>query len=220
MLTGPWVTGAHIDLVSTGKIHYVNLSEGSPPKRRIRLILRPRAVGASGSLTEEPYLRAMIEMLLVDWDRQPPTRQGYLKAADQLAARRRRGPALWVRAPRMLTATIDDGWGHGLEVIQALARAAGVSVDTLGVMQKPEVIVEACRRKRPDLLGLTVLQFDSDDAVRQIVKRLPAQTTLVAGGAAYRYDPDFARRTGTPVVARSGAAFLAFLLHYQPTRKG
>ncbi len=171
-------------------------------------------------MPEEPSLRALIETLLADWNRHPPTRQGYLEAADQLAARRCRGPALWARAPRMLTATVDDGWGHGLETIQALARAVGVRVDTLGVLQKPEAIVSACRRDPPDLLGLTVLQFDSDDAVRHIVDRLPPQTTLVAGGAAYRYDADFAQRTRTPFVARNGAAFLQFLLNYRPAGEG
>ncbi len=159
----------------------------------------------------------MIETLLARWHRHPPTRQGYLVAAGQLAACRRQSgcEALWPRPPRMLTATLDDGWGHGLEIIQALAEAAGIRVGPLGVLQKPEAVVAACRRKRPDLLGLTVLQFDSDDDVRHIVDGLPPQTTLVAGGAAYQFDPDFAERTRTPFVARNGAAFLRFLLNYQ-----
>ena len=165
-------------------------------------------------------MRAIIESLLADWHRQSPTRQGYLGAADQLAAQRCRQPALWPRPPRMVTATIDDGWGHGLAVIQSLAAAAGVRVQSLGVLQSPETIVSTCRREHPDLLGLTVLQFDSDDAVRHIVERLPPHTTLVAGGAAYRYDPDFAKRTRTPFVARNGAGFLRFLLNYRLTDTG
>ena len=28
----------------------------------------------------------------------------------------------------MMTATIDDGWGHGLEVIEKLATATGVRI--------------------------------------------------------------------------------------------
>jgi methylmalonyl-CoA mutase cobalamin-binding subunit len=117
----------------------------------------------------------------------------------------------------MLTATLDDGWGHGLEVIQALAEAAGIRVETLGLLQQPQAIVAACRREMPDLLGLTVLQFDSDDAVRHIVDHLPPTTILVAGGAAYQYDAEFAERTRTPVVARNGAAFLRFLLNCDPS---
>ena len=163
-------------------------------------------------------MRIKIETLLAQWKRRAPTRQGYLEAAGQLAACRQQSghTDLWPRPIRMLTATVDDGWGHGLEVIQTLAEAVGVQVAPLGVLQAPEAIVAACRRRGPDLLGLTILQFDSDDAVRHIVAHLPATTTLVAGGAAYQYDPDFAARTRTPYVARHGAAFLRFLLHYQP----
>jgi methylmalonyl-CoA mutase cobalamin-binding subunit len=161
-------------------------------------------------------VRLTIEALLTEWERHPPTRQGYLEAADRLAAGRRQSghKALWPRPPRMLTATLDDGWGHGLEVIQALAAGAGVRVASLGVLQTPAAIVAACRREHAELLGLTVLQFDSDDAVRHIVTHLPAATTLIAGGAAYQYDPDFADRTRTPFVARNGAGFLRFLLTF------
>lgn len=163
-------------------------------------------------------MRIKIERLLAQWEGRDPTRQDYLEAAGRLTGCRPHSGhnALWPRPIRMLTATVDDGWGHGLEIIQALAAAVGVRVAALGVLQAPETIVAACRQQCPDLLGLTVLQFDSDDAVRHIVARLPAATTLVAGGAAYRYDSDFAARTRTPFVARDGAAFLRFLLHYQP----
>ena len=170
---------------------------------------------------KENTMRTTIEALLVQWHRHPPTRQGYLEAADRLGACRRQpgGRSLWSRPPRMLTATLDDGWGHGLEIIQALAEAAGVRVEPLGVLQKPDAVVAACWREIPDLLGLTVLQFDSDDAVRHIRDHLPPATTLVAGGAAYHYDADFAKRTRTPFVAPSGAAFLRFLLNYDPSDK-
>ncbi|MBL0715761.1 MAG: cobalamin-dependent protein [Desulfosarcina sp.] len=159
-------------------------------------------------------MRTRIEAILAEWDRHSPTREAYLETARALAALRR--PAgLWSQPPRMVTATIDDGWGHGLEIIHALAEAVGVRVEPLGILQTPAAVVAVCRRRCPDLLGLTVLQFDSDDAVRHIVEHLPPATTLIAGGAAYRYDPDFAERTQTPVVARDGAAFLRFLLHYR-----
>ncbi len=163
-------------------------------------------------------MRKKIERLLAQWEGRTPTRQAYLETAGQLTACRQQTghKALWPRPIRMLTATVDDGWGHGLEIIQALAEAVGVRVAPLGLLQAPEAIVAACQRKRPDLLGLTILQFDSDDAVRHIVAHLPAATTLVAGGAAYQYDPDFAARTRTPFVARHGAAFLRFLLQFHP----
>jgi methylmalonyl-CoA mutase cobalamin-binding subunit len=163
-------------------------------------------------------MRTQITALLTKWAQQKPTRDGYLGAAERLAAfgRQPHCMALWPRPPVMLTATLDDGWGYGLEIIQALAAAAGIQVEPLGVLQRPEAVVAACRHKHPDLLGLTVLQFDSDEAVQHVVTHLPAGTTLIAGGAAYLYDPDFAERTRTPVVATNGAAFLSFLLEYHP----
>lgn len=165
--------------------------------------------------------RAVID-ILQHWERRdrPPTRDDYLTGARALEALRldAGGRGLWPQPPRMITATLDDGWGHGLDVIEALAAAVGATVQRLGLLQPPETIAAACRARRPDLLGLTVLQFDSDEGLLRIVEALPPGTTLVAGGAAFRYDPDFAARTGTPVVARDGWAFLEFLLGYDPLR--
>ena len=164
-------------------------------------------------------MRDSILALLQKWTRcGNPTREVYLQGARELEAHRIRSPwgGLWPRSPLMITATLDDGWGHGLGIIEALASAVGISIHSMGVLQPPSSIVQVCCEKKPDLLGLTVLQFDSDDAVREINAGLPPMTTLIAGGAAYRYDPDFAERSGTRAVARDGRAFLHFLLHYQP----
>jgi methylmalonyl-CoA mutase cobalamin-binding subunit len=148
------------------------------------------------------------------WESISPTRESYLNAAGELTAwRSERGhPGLWEPPPLMVTATIDDGWGHGLEVIEILAQAAGVIIHPLGLLRSPESIVNACRELNPRLLGLTVLQLDSDDWVADIVRGLPPSTLLVAGGPAFQYDEDFARRTGTHVVVKNGAAFLQFLV--------
>lgn len=164
-------------------------------------------------------MRDRVAEMLQDWSRQgKPTREDYLEGARKLAALRRQSEwgGLWRQPPSMITATLDDGWGHGLDIIEALAAAVGVAVHSLGVLQAPASIVQACRDRQPDLLGLTVLQFDSDDALARITRALPPVTTLIAGGAAYLYDPEFAERTGTHAVARDGIAFLRFLLAYQP----
>ena len=150
------------------------------------------------------------------WERTSPTRESYLNAAKDLTTWRsdRNHPGLWALPPLMVTATIDDGMGHGLEVIERLAAATGVRIHSLGLLQSPESIREACLELNPQFLGLTVLQFDSDDWVADIVRRLPSSTLLVAGGPAYQYDEDFARRTGTHVVVKNGAAFLQFLMNW------
>ena len=150
------------------------------------------------------------------WESTSPTRESYLNAARDLTVSRsdNHHPGLWALPPLMVTATIDDGMGHGLEVIETLAAAAGVRIHSLGLLQSPEIIGEACRKLNPQFLGLTVLQFDSDDWVADIVRELPSSTLLIAGGPAYLYDEDFARRTGTHVVVKNGAAFLRFLMNW------
>jgi len=164
-------------------------------------------------------VRDRVFEMLQDWSRQgKPTREDYLEGARKLEALRRQSEwgGLWPKSPSMVTATLDDGWGHGLDIIEALAASVGVEVHSLGVLQSPATIVKACRDRQPDLLGLTVLQFDSDEALIQITRALPPVTTLIAGGAAYLYDPEFAERTGTHAVALDGRAFVQFLLGYQP----
>ena len=162
--------------------------------------------------------KQMILDCLKQWKGASPTRESYLAAASEWAAWRseRRHGGLWSSPPRMVTATIDDGWGHGLEVIEKLAAALGMRIHPLGLLQPAERIIAACRELAPEFLGLTVLQFDSDDAVSEVVRGIPPSTLLVAGGAAFQYDPDFALRTGTPVVVKNGASFVRFLLERAP----
>ena len=163
-------------------------------------------------------MASALRQWVMDWcaacSHQRPTREDYLDAAREFSRQREQGglDGLWRNPPLMVTATIDDGWGHGLQVVEALARAVGVEVHSLGVLQGSEAIVAACRRLRPRLLGLTVLQLDSDETVREIARGIPSETLLIAGGAAYLYDPDFAERTGTALVIPNGREFLRFLL--------
>jgi hypothetical protein len=157
--------------------------------------------------------------LLQEWRlKGRPTREDYLAGAQVLESLRLKSPSggMWAKPPLMITATLDDGWGHGLQVIEALAAAVGVAMHPLGVLQRPAPILAACRERHADLLGLTVLQFDSDDDLIEITRGLPPETTLIAGGAAFIHDPEFAARTGTHYVARDGAAFLDFLLRFEP----
>ncbi len=152
------------------------------------------------------------------WDAGPaPSREDYFQAATALTHARGTG-GIWDASPSMVTATVDDGLGHGLDVIEGLAFGVGVRIHRLGLLETAERIVDACIQRQPDLLGLTVLQFDSDTDVARVAAAIPQRTTLVAGGASYRYDPDFAERTGTPVVAHNGVEFLKFLLAYTPQR--
>ena len=119
---------------------------------------------------------------------------------------------IWVYPPTLTTATIDDGLGQGLAVIEAFAKAIGMEIIRLGLMKQPEEIIVECRRHPPDFLGLTILQFDTEEDLRFISQNLPKQTRIVAGGPVFKSDPDFARRTGTHYAAKNVPDFLQFML--------
>jgi hypothetical protein len=143
-----------------------------------------------------------------------PSRQALLTRAAQLAQwKQQQGvPGLWTEKPLLLTATLDDGMGVGLDMIHRYADVLGLTLMPLGLLQAPAVIVDACQRYRPDFLGVTVLQPDSGDDLAFLGKHLPARTRLIAGGPAFRYDPELARRCGVHFVARDVGAFIAFML--------
>lgn len=149
-----------------------------------------------------------------------PSKEKLDKAARELERLRRMSsiPSIWNHQPILATATIDDGLGQGLMVIEAFAKAIGMEIIRLGLMQKPEEIIADCRRYQPDFLGLTVLQFDSEEDLRFISQNLPKQTRIVAGGSVFKSDPDFAHRTGTHYAAKNVAAFLRFMLEVKMDR--
>ena len=146
--------------------------------------------------------------------RQRPSRQAFLEAADEVARfRQERGIAgLWPRPPLMATATLDDAFGHGLEIIHRFGEAAGLRLLPLGTLLPVARIIAACRQHRPDLLGLTVLQFDTEPELIEIRQGIPAATRIVAGGPVFAADPDLAARAGIDFVARDAAAFWQYLL--------
>ena len=119
---------------------------------------------------------------------------------------------LWPDPPLMVTATLDDAMGHGLDLIHQYAAAAGMQVNHLGLLQAPDAIVSACRDLEPMLLGLTVLQFDTEEDLEYIARSIPKATKIVAGGPVFKADPDLAGRTGIHRVAADAADFLSFLL--------
>jgi methylmalonyl-CoA mutase cobalamin-binding subunit len=123
---------------------------------------------------------------------------------------------LWAQPPLMVAATLDDGFGHGLEIVRLWAEAVGLRVHFLGLLQTPQQILTACRNLKPDLLGLTVLQFDTVDAVTEIAESLPSGTRLVAGGPLFQADPDLARRAHIDFAARHVADFVLYLLNWKP----
>ena len=79
-------------------------------------------------------------------------------------------------------------------------------------MQTAPAIVAACRQHHPGLLGLTVLQFDTEAELVEIRNGIPAATRIVAGGPVFAADSDLATRAGIDFVARDAASFWEYLL--------
>ena len=119
---------------------------------------------------------------------------------------------LWTPAPVMVTATLDDAMGHGLELIHEYARAAGLELVQLGLLQSPDKIIDTCHEVDARILGLTVLQQFSDEEAIRIGRSIPEQTLFIAGGAAFLFDPDLAEEARVDYVAKDALAFLWYLL--------
>ena len=120
--------------------------------------------------------------------------------------------SIWDDPPLMVTATLDDGLGLGLRLIHQYAEVAGLQVKPLGLYLPPEEIIDQCRSMVPDILGMTVLQFTSEEALTHIAQNLPDKTRLVAWGPVFTIDPDFANRSSVHFVAKNAAEFLGFVL--------
>lgn len=120
--------------------------------------------------------------------------------------------SLWEKPPVMVTATIDDALGYGLAIIHMYAKAAGVELIPLGLLQDPEKIVKKCAIHKADILGMTILQFDSEDDVTYISGNLHQKTKIVAGGPLFKSDPDLASRSGIHVVAKDVSEFVKYLI--------
>ncbi len=146
-----------------------------------------------------------------------PSRSGLEKAAGELREWKVKtgGSGFWDTLPLMITATLDDGLGQGLEIIRMFSEIAGLEIIDLGLLVAPEKIIAACKKNNPDLLGLTVLQFDSEEDILMISRNLPPKTKIIAGGPVFKTDPEFSRRTGIHFTARNVAWFIRFLLQFK-----
>jgi len=163
-------------------------------------------------------LRKKLEGLAEKWLSDGlPSRSGLETAAGDLQEWKKHTncPKLWDIPSSMMTATLDDGLGQGLEIIRMFSKAAGLEVIDLGLLVSPENIIAACQKTKPDLLGLTVLQLDSEESIIKISRNLPAATKIIAGGPVFAADQGFARRAGIHFSAKNVAYFIQFLLRFE-----
>jgi methylmalonyl-CoA mutase cobalamin-binding subunit len=163
-------------------------------------------------------LRAKLDELSSKWQSKglPSISELEKAAGDLLDWKLKTGcSGLWNIPPLMITATLDDGLGHGLEVIRMFSEVAGLEIIELGLLVTPEKIITECQKNRPDFLGLTVLQFDSEENILMISRNLPSKTKIIAGGPVFKADQEFARRAGIHFSAKNVAYFIRFLLQFE-----
>ncbi len=167
-------------------------------------------------------LRKKIATLLNYWDETGlPSRAGYEDAAADLLEWKRSEDVtgIWKHPLCMITSTLDDGLGQGLELIHLFSEIAGLKIRSLGLCRPPEIIIEECIKHRPEFLGLTVLQFDSEEDLSRICRDIPAYTNVISGGPIFSGDPDLSERAGIQFVAKNAAAFLRFVLDFKYIRQ-
>lgn len=143
-----------------------------------------------------------------------PSREVLERSADELEQWKQRWQTvgIWPLPPLLATATLDDGIGQGLAIIERYAEVVGLDVERIGLLQQPQTIIDTCHRRQPAFLGLTVLQLDSDDALARIGRSLPEHTRLIAGGPVFAFDSEMAARCNVDFVAADLAHFVDFLL--------
>ncbi|HDL90126.1 MAG TPA: hypothetical protein ENG14_04410 [Thermodesulforhabdus norvegica] len=122
--------------------------------------------------------------LLSEWEKKKPPLWTLLKELDDLARQRKEFiiDPLVQNDVFMCTGTLDDGWGHGLQVIHKALDVLGVRYRFLGLLLDWRDVIDACQSFRPNLLGLTVLHESSEDELRRVVENIPGGITVMVGG--------------------------------------
>lgn len=160
-------------------------------------------------------LRKKLMDLLGHWKKTGfPSRSGLVSIANELIEWKKKNhiEGIWEEPPLMVTATLDDTFGYGLQVIHLYAEVAGIRINPLGLLQTPKQIMKTCCEVDPDFLGLTILQFDTEEALTAICRNLPPKTKVVVGGPIFKVDPCLARRAGVHYVAKNVTSFLEYIL--------
>lgn len=88
---------------------------------------------------------------------------------------------------KMVTATLDDAMGQGLKMIHLYSRIMGIDIIPLGLMQTTDSVITECVKQHPDFLGLTVLQFDTEEELDTIIREIPQDIRLIVGGPVFKF---------------------------------
>jgi methylmalonyl-CoA mutase cobalamin-binding subunit len=121
---------------------------------------------------------------------------------------------LWSNPPKMITATIDDGIGQGLKMIHLFSRVAGISLIQLGLLQSMDTIINVCKKEQPRFLGLTILQFDTEEILNDLISQIPDTIQVLVGGPIFNKIPESALENKKYIPFNNVCDYLNFLLHY------
>ncbi len=151
---------------------------------------------------------------LTNLEKKPCSREMLVSWAEEfLAYKKAKNFTGFLKKPQtMLTATIDDGLGMGIELISLYAKVAGIDVIKLGIMLSAEEIIDGCNRYKPDYLGLTVLQFDTQDDLIKISKNIDKNIKIIAGGPVFNLNTNFIKESGIDYVAKNAPDFLRLII--------
>lgn len=149
-----------------------------------------------------------------------PSRQMVESTAEELTQWKRdhQISGIWRNRPIIVTATIDDGIGQGIQIIENYAKVMGLWVVHIGLLQSSDTLIDQCQQLQPDFLGLTILQLDSDDTLCKVGHNLPSKTCLITGGPVFKFDPDMAARCNVDYVASNVGYFVDYLLKWPAKR--
>jgi hypothetical protein len=123
---------------------------------------------------------------------------------------------LWEYPPKIVTATIDDAIGQGLKIIHLFSQIAGLEIIHLGLMQSQKTIIDACNTQKPAFLGMTILQFDTEEILNTIIPQLPETIHVLVGGPIFKMIPDHTLQYKKYISFNHISDYLAFLCNYEP----
>ena len=125
---------------------------------------------------------------------------------------------IWKKKPKMITATLEDGVGQGLKMIHLFSQVAGIEIVPLGLMQKEEAIINACIKQAPDFLGMTILQFNSEELLTHIIDHISKETKVVVGGPIFKMMDEEDLSKKRYIVLNTVSAYLDFLINWQDNK--
>lgn len=180
--------------------------------------MRKGRSGKSGTNHMEEKLRAALREFSDTW-RQDPTvswTEMYQTGEKLLAWKKEENiSGIWKKKPKMITATLEDGVGQGLKMIHLFSQVAGIEIIPLGLMQKEEAIINACIKQAPDFLGMTILQFDSEERLTHIINHISKETQVVVGGPIFNMMDREELLKKPYIVLNTVSAYVDFLLNRQ-----